>query len=46
LTIHSYDVNSDGFADIVVNGIEKGTLLRIINTYSGVELSLLSLSEH
>ncbi|WP_462169271.1 hypothetical protein [Pseudoalteromonas lipolytica] len=41
LTIHSYDVNSDGFADVMVNGIEKSTLSRKVSFYSGSNLSML-----
>ncbi len=40
LTIHSYDVNSDGFADIVVNGIELKGLSRVINIFSGNTLNI------
>ncbi|WP_462169268.1 hypothetical protein [Pseudoalteromonas lipolytica] len=46
LTIHSYDVNSDGFADIVVNGIENGERNRVLNIFSGHDLKLLNSQVH
>ena len=46
LTISSYDVNSDGQADIIVNGVDAGTLSRSSVIYSGDSLGLLSTTIH
>ncbi|GAA61870.1 hypothetical protein P20652_3759 [Pseudoalteromonas sp. BSi20652] len=46
LTISSYDVNSDGQADVIVNGVDANTLTRTITVYSGSDLGLLSTSVH
>tara|TARA_R110002153_G_scaffold56583_6_gene156234 strand:+ start:89 stop:3784 length:3696 start_codon:yes stop_codon:yes gene_type:complete len=42
IKIHSYDVSNDSHDDIIVNSISKASLERIITTYSGKDLSLLS----
>jgi hypothetical protein len=46
LAISSYDVNSDGQADIVVNGVDANTLTRTLTVYSGSDLGLLSTTVH
>ncbi|MBB1296296.1 leucine-rich repeat domain-containing protein [Pseudoalteromonas sp. SR41-7] len=46
LAISSYDVNSDGQADIIVNGVDVGTLKRSSLIYSGDGLGLLSTTVH
>ena len=40
--VHSYDVNSDGFDDIIVIGVKKEALVRVIKAYSGVGFGVLS----
>ena len=46
LAITSYDVNSDGQADIIVNGVDATTLARTSSVYSGSDLGLLSNTIH
>ena len=46
LAISSYDANSDGQADIIVNGVDVGTLKRSSLIYSGDGLGLLSTTVH
>ncbi|QQM64753.1 hypothetical protein JG479_02445 [Pseudoalteromonas sp. LC2018020214] len=46
LTISSYDANSDGQADVIVNSVNAGTLSRISVIYSGEGLGLLSTTIH
>ena len=46
LAISSYDVNSDGQADIIVNGVDENTLTRTLTVYSGSDLGLLSTTVH
>ncbi|MCQ8891737.1 FG-GAP-like repeat-containing protein, partial [Pseudoalteromonas carrageenovora] len=46
LAISSYDANSDGHADIIVNGVDVGTLKRSSLIYSGDGLGLLSTTVH
>ena len=46
LAISSYDASSDGHADIIVNGVDVGTLKRSSLIYSGDGLGLLSTTVH
>ncbi|GAA59979.1 hypothetical protein P20652_1843 [Pseudoalteromonas sp. BSi20652] len=46
LTVSSYDVNSDGQADVIVNGVDATTLARTSSVYSGSDLGLLSNTIH
>ena len=46
LAISSYDANSDGHADIIVNGVDVGTLKRSSLIYNGDGLGLLSTTVH
>ncbi|KKN82685.1 hypothetical protein LCGC14_0306430 [marine sediment metagenome] len=46
LVIRSYDVNNDGQADVIVNGVNAISLARTTSIYSGSSLGLLSTATH
>ena len=46
LVVSSYDANSDGKADIILNGVDADTLTRSMHVYSGESLTLISTTTH